>query len=515
MGGRQSVEQAKGKPIDHTNADGEEVSAKHFGFRRVEFEPLPFDHGKFREAYKGKVFVTSDFVDREGTKLQVHGPRSWRISACWARDKNQEYCFCVVKKFRRSHAQHAAEWAKDLTVQREAAKLAEKFNQTVRPPVEVQFADAFLYKVQASGSVRTSGACVKRQVYRGKCQERETVCVEPLLKGDFQKVNSNTGWVGGGRDLHHLVAQAFSHWTWAETKGEMLVCDLQGVQDSESWMFTDPAIHGPTMEPQRFGHTDLGPRGVNGFFLQHKCNEFCKKLPRPETVIDVDLPLSSHTTFSWEFPNVSFEAHSQVEFARINEHDDSGTCYAHAVATILRHAEGRIVGRQIKPHYDLVFELVEKYGTKGANSEKVLQKECLPRNLRYCAVSKQEAQACLLLGRALLMSFHLCPEQWKSLSKFFGTNPRMVLTELPPDTGSDHSGHAVVVIGFDEKNQAWKLKNSWGEEWGDGGFCRISASLPIPLRIYDVHFIEKDLRPEDWANFKKEMQNHKVHTLNR
>ena len=181
----------------------------------------------------------------------------------------------------------------------------------------------------------------------------------------------------------------------------------------------------------------------------------------------------------------------------------------------MRHAEGRIVGRQIKPHYDLVFELVEKYGTKGANSEKVLQKECLPRNLRYCAVSKQEAQACLLLGRALLMSFRLYPEQWKSLSKFFGTNPRMVLTELPSDTGSDHSGHAVVVIGFDEKNQAWTLKNSWGEEWGDGGFCRISVNLPIPLRIYDVHFIEKDLRPEDWANFKKEMQNHKVHTLNR
>ncbi|MBK8562642.1 MAG: C1 family peptidase [Saprospiraceae bacterium] len=41
-----------------------------------------------------------------------------------------------------------------------------------------------------------------------------------------------------------------------------------------------------------------------------------------------------------------------------------------------------------------------------------------------------------------------------------------------PDLGdtTPAGGHAIVVIGYDEKRQAFQLMNSWGKDWGRGGF---------------------------------------------
>lgn len=33
--------------------------------------------------------------------------------------------------------------------------------------------------------------------------------------------------------------------------------------------------------------------------------------------------------------------------------------------------------------------------------------------------------------------------------------------------------HCLCVVGYDDAQQCWILKNSWGAGWGDGGFCRI------------------------------------------
>lgn len=34
-------------------------------------------------------------------------------------------------------------------------------------------------------------------------------------------------------------------------------------------------------------------------------------------------------------------------------------------------------------------------------------------------------------------------------------------------------GHMVLIIGWDDERQAWLVKNSWGEEWGEKGFAWI------------------------------------------
>ncbi len=42
----------------------------------------------------------------------------------------------------------------------------------------------------------------------------------------------------------------------------------------------------------------------------------------------------------------------------------------------------------------------------------------------------------------------------------------------PPEDGNweqPSGGHAMLLVGYDDDRNAWLVRNSWGEEWGDGG----------------------------------------------
>ncbi len=41
-------------------------------------------------------------------------------------------------------------------------------------------------------------------------------------------------------------------------------------------------------------------------------------------------------------------------------------------------------------------------------------------------------------------------------------------------TGSMAGGHAVTIIGFSDEEKVWIIRNSWGEDWGEKGFAKIS-----------------------------------------
>ncbi|CAN0009219.1 unnamed protein product [Ectocarpus sp. 12 AP-2014] len=100
--------------------------------------------------------------------------------------------------------------------------------------------------------------------------------------------------------LHHGLAsrsfapkaecypQAFSHFSFWQTRRRMLVCDLQGVLSSSVagenragvFEFTDPVIHyrSKSGRTQVYGKTDLGRSGMNRFFDTHRCNDVCRLL---------------------------------------------------------------------------------------------------------------------------------------------------------------------------------------------------------------------------------------------
>ena len=43
-----------------------------------------------------------------------------------------------------------------------------------------------------------------------------------------------------------------------------------------------------------------------------------------------------------------------------------------------------------------------------------------------------------------------------------------------PSTSTSLGGHAVCVVGYDDDEGAWIVKNSWGTSWGEAGYARIA-----------------------------------------
>jgi len=144
----------------------------------------------------------------------------------------------------------------DVEAQVYAKLWADKYN-AFAPPKPVTFVDCFVLELVERKGRPLAGA-------------------ERFIEGDFRKNNSNVGAVcynaaqNTAADLLELdTAQAFSHCTFALSKAQILICDIQGV----SGMYTDPQIH--TLNGRGFGVGNLGYTGIRAFLLRHQCNHIC------------------------------------------------------------------------------------------------------------------------------------------------------------------------------------------------------------------------------------------------
>lgn len=78
--------------------------------------------------------------------------------------------------------------------------------------------------------------------------------------------------------------EAFTHFTYRFTRKRVMVCDLQGVHNTDmippTFELTDPAVHYGSTKGRRmvFGRTDKGRSGMKAFFKTHKCTPICKML---------------------------------------------------------------------------------------------------------------------------------------------------------------------------------------------------------------------------------------------
>ena len=44
----------------------------------------------------------------------------------------------------------------------------------------------------------------------------------------------------------------------------------------------------------------------------------------------------------------------------------------------------------------------------------------------------------------------------------------------------DSCGHAVLIVGYDDEKDAFKIVNSWGSDWGDEGYGWVSYDFFLP-----------------------------------
>ncbi|RWA09763.1 hypothetical protein EKO27_g5355 [Xylaria grammica] len=118
--------------------------------------------------------------------------------------------------------------------------------------------------------------------------------VEPIIE-NFEKLNSNSGWVNLVGGAWGEVMQALSHFSYHNSAGQILLCDLQGGPCSDGYILSDPAILSQTI--RAYGPADLGPDGIYSFFRRHRCGSFCKRWWRTPTSQGVArFPMTRGTT---------------------------------------------------------------------------------------------------------------------------------------------------------------------------------------------------------------------------
>eukprot|EP00435_Cladocopium_sp_Y103_P006797 s249_g2.t1 len=217
---------------------------------QAQFENTPFAEGGFRYVYRG---------------VYTSGPR-----------QGEE---CVMKEFK-SGCVHEDPWwpwcsdwedtffKEDIEAVKKAGDLIEKFN--------------------AAGVVSKGVYLNEPEVWSGNAGRitGHKVLVEPMIKGEYFKFNSNTGHA----EPDTATMQALSHFTYHQSKhglrkGQYLLCDLQGGRYDGFYVLTDPVIHSRNKE---FGGTDLGADGIENFMAHHRCGRFCSpnwKMPTAKQLI--------------------------------------------------------------------------------------------------------------------------------------------------------------------------------------------------------------------------------------
>ena len=71
------------------------------------------------------------------------------------------------------------------------------------------------------------------------------------------------------------------HWTWLETNGTFLVCDLRGEinESNNGYELSSPSLQS---KDKIYGNSDNGVYSLITFIADHKHSEHCKNLPWPD-----------------------------------------------------------------------------------------------------------------------------------------------------------------------------------------------------------------------------------------
>eukprot|EP00667_Euglena_gracilis_P014864 EG_transcript_15428 len=166
---------------------------------------------------------------------------------------------CVAKLSKDPNEQKRTYFS-EVEMQYKCKELAQKFN-AYNLPKRIDFVDSWVVEFPNRPAPHGAGPF--------------TVLVEPVLRGPYVKHSNNYGFVS---PENRSTPQAFSHWTWVQSGGKILVCDIQGVND----LYTDPQIHSNAgHQNYLYGRGDMGMDGINHFFATHRCNGLCRSLGLP------------------------------------------------------------------------------------------------------------------------------------------------------------------------------------------------------------------------------------------
>jgi C1A family cysteine protease/predicted secreted protein len=93
---------------------------------------------------------------------------------------------------------------------------------------------------------------------------------------------------------------------------------------------------------------------------------------------------------------------------------------------------------------------------------------------------------------------------------FHGYGSGVFETDETAACGSDEVNHAIILVGWDDSKQAWRLRNSWGTGWGESGYMwiRYGTSNVGYAANYIVYTYSPPLVPSHWVYLPLALRNY-------
>lgn len=66
---------------------------------------------------------------------------------------------------------------------------------------------------------------------------------------------------------------------------------------------------------------------------------------------------------------------------------------------------------------------------------------------------------------------------------------RTGMVPMPAMSEKSVGGHATLIIGYDDERQLYEVRNSWGKEWGDHGYCWWPYSYVLDRNLCDDFWV--------------------------
>ena len=224
---------------------------------------------------------------------------------------------------------------------------------------------------------------------------------------------------------------------------------------------------------------------------------------------------------------------SAADNSYVHNQGTEGTCYAHAVATLVVDAlrslsvPGSVISRD-----EILSSLIRRFGRDGANPKAALSwaiRTYVNGHSDDAETLELETQDAVMEAiereeRKVMMCFYLAESQMELLQKFFDEQPSGILSRA--DLGEPHGpiqGHAVVIESAQDYDNGggahvpahllWRFKNSWGAAHADAGFCHVARTALPQVHFYMVEMTVQrcrfyDLFPESTvADQKLDLRN--------
>jgi cathepsin L len=201
----------------------------------------------------------------------------------------------------------------------------------------------------------------------------------------------------------------------------------------------------------------------------------------------------------------TFDWRDQGKLNPVKDQGQCGSCWAFAANAVQEAAQAIIRGGSVPDLSEQ--ELVDcssAYGNMGCNGGwyfwawKYVQEVkglALTSEYKYMHVD-QSCQASGKTHNAYITGFTQISNDDASLKNAVLKRPVAVAVDAGSWSGytggvmqtcGNNINHAVTLIGFNENDNAWIVRNSWGTRWGEGGHVRIAMGKNL-CRINDFAY---------------------------